>query len=237
MPRYRLDIAYDGSSYQGWQKQSQAVTIQGEIEQALRRILNDGRISITGSGRTDTGVHARGQVAHADLQWDGPADQLCHKLNRLLPDDIRITAVVVADPDFHARFDASSRTYRYHLSLAFDPMRPYEWVVGKVDTEAMREVGRGYVGTHDFKRLSATTPALASTICTVRSCDIVNREDGRMEVVVVADRFLRNMVRRMVGEMVKAGRGGRPTPVVAPAKALVLERVAYEKKDEPRLTE
>jgi tRNA pseudouridine38-40 synthase len=232
-----MDIAYDGSAYQGWQKQADAPTVQGEVEAVLRRILNDDRITILGSGRTDTGVHARGQVAHADLPWDGQAENLRHRLNRLLPADIRIIDLIPVAPDFHARFDASSRTYRYHLSPAFDPMRPYEWVVGEVDTDAMREVARSYVGTHDFKRLSASTPGLASTICSVRSCDIVIRDDGRMEVVVVADRFLRNMVRRMVGEMVKAGFGGRSTPVVAPAKALVLERVAYEKKDVPGLTE
>lgn len=237
MPRFRLDIAYDGSAYQGWQKQTDATTVQGEIEAVLRRVLNDGRITIMGSGRTDAGVHARGQVAHADLPWDGGAGNLRHRLNRLLPDDIRITELEPASPDFHARFDASSRTYRYHLSPAFDPMKPYEWVVGEVDAEAMRDVARGYLGTHDFKRLSASTPGLTSTVCTVRSCDLVIREDGRMEVVVTADRFLRNMVRRMVGEMVKAGRGGRPAPVVAPAKALVLERVEYEKKDAAGLTE
>jgi tRNA pseudouridine38-40 synthase len=229
MPRFRLDIRYDGTAYQGWQKQAQAATIQGEIEQVLRRILNDGHITITGSGRTDTGVHARGQVAHSDLSWDGPPEQLRHKLNRLLPDDIRITDAVVVDSKFHARFDAVSRTYRYLLASRYDPMRPYEWVVEGLDIERMCDLAKSFVGTHDFKPWSASTPGIRSTICTVSACEIHAQPDGRIDVVVTADRFLRNMVRRMVAAMVKAGRNGAATPVVAPANALVLERVTYEK--------
>lgn len=231
MPRFRLDIAYDGSAYQGWQKQAQAPTVQGVIERVLRMLLNEESISIMGSGRTDTGVHARGQVAHADLDWEATGDQLRHKLNRLLPEDIRITDLSLVDSDFHARFDARSRTYRYHLSPEFDPMRPYEWVVGHLEPESMRGVAKGFLGTHDFKGWAASTPGLASTICTVTRCEVGLLADGRVEVVVTADRFLRNMVRRMVAAMVKAGRGGVSTPVVAPAKALVLEQVSYEKKD------
>lgn len=230
MPRYRLDIAYDGSAYQGWQKQAEAPTVQGEIERVLRMLLNDEAITIMGSGRTDTGVNARGQVAHTDLPWDASTAQLRHKLNRLLPDDIRITDVNRVDAGFHARFDARSRTYRYHLSPEFDPMRPHEWVVGRLDPDAMRGVAGGFLGTHDFKPWAASTPGLASTVCTVTVCEVITAEDGRIHVVVTADRFLRNMVRRMVAAMVKAGRGGAATPVVAPAKALVLERVSYEKK-------
>lgn len=229
MPRFRLDIAYDGSAYQGWQKQAQAPTVQGVIERVLRMLLNEETITIMGSGRTDTGVHARGQVAHTDLPWVGSAEQLRHRLNRLLPDDIRITDVSLVDSDFHARFDARSRTYRYRLSPDFDPMRPYEWVVGSLDTDAMRGVADHFIGRHDFKRWAATTLALSSTVCTVTVCEVHAFEDGRIEVVVTADRFLRNMVRRMVAAMVKAGRGGAATTVVAPAKALVLEKVMYEK--------
>lgn len=243
MPRYRLDIAYDGTAYQGWQKQIGVPTVQGEIESALSVLQNRPDLCITGSGRTDTGVHARGQVAHVDLEIRGPLAAFSNRLNRMLPPDIRIVRILPTHSGFHARFDATRRTYTYYLSSRFDPMRPYEWVVIQpMDVDRMREAANGFVGRHDFKELSVRTPGLKSSICEVFSCSIEATDAERLTIVVVADRFLRNMVRRMVGVIVRVGVGedapslvadllaGRPprkSPLVAPAKALVLEKVEY----------
>jgi tRNA pseudouridine38-40 synthase len=247
--RYRLTIEYAGTKYSGWQIQQNARTIQGELQKAALQAL--GRpVEIQGSGRTDAGVHALGQVAHLDAPADLPPQTLRRRINDALPSDINVLAAVKAKPRFHARHDAVARSYIYQIArrrTAFAKSFVW-WVKEPVDLERMRGAAGAFVGFHDFRSFTDDDPEQKSTQVQLNGLEIFEDED-LLVVHMEGSHFLWKMVRRIVGVLVEIGLGGmppaeaerllrEPSPVVAkltaPASGLFLERVFYP--DDPRDT-
>jgi tRNA pseudouridine38-40 synthase len=248
-----LLIEYDGTRYAGWQRQGSIPTIQGAIEAAAGSILAE-PCRVIGSGRTDAGVHALGQVAHLSTRSALPAERIRKGLNALLPDDIVIRDVLEAAPAFHARYDARLRIYRYALLARPRPsalLRRYtHHVVAPLDLEAMRAGAAALAGRHDFTAFRVVGTATASTVCTVHAVRVERRGD-LVTVTVAADRFLRQMVRLIVGSLVAVGRGARPPEAIAailasgdnqragpalPPCGLYLRRVVYGPEHGPALS-
>lgn len=241
--RLKLTMEYAGTRYSGWQIQRNARTVQGEVERAIREATRVRQFELYGSGRTDAGVHALGQVAHLDLDAALPPETLRRRVNDTLPSDINILRVEPVRHRFHARHDAVARSYIYQIArrrTAFAKNFVW-WVKDDLDVEAMRAAASGFVGMHDFRTFSDDDPDHKSTQVLVDSFDV--HEDGDLLVVhVEASHFLWKMVRRLVGVVVEVGRGAlpagdapslldRPSPmparVTAPASGLFLERVYY----------
>ena len=206
--RYFIYLGYNGKSFCGWQIQPNGMTVQQCIEEALSTILRQ-PVSIVGAGRTDAGVHARLMVAHFDWAETLPDPAfLADKLNRLLPKDIVIYRIVPVIPEAHARFDATSRTYQYYLTMQKDPFR-YDLVyryLGKLDFDRMNEACRVLFDYVDFTSFSKLHTDAKTNICRI---DHARWEDQgeRLVFTITADRFLRNMVRAIVGTLVDVGRG------------------------------
>jgi tRNA pseudouridine38-40 synthase len=247
--RLRLDLSYDGTDFRGWAAQPGLRTVQGEVEAALATILRlDTAPPLTCAGRTDAGVHARGQVAHVDLDDVDPS-ALERRLRRLLPDDIALRELTVAPPGFDARFAALERRYVYRLCDA--PAGPDPLVRGTVvgwrrplDVDAMNAAAHHLLGEHDFaafckRREGATTVRTLLELSAVRAGDLV-------ETTVRADAFCHSMVRALMGALVAVGEGrfepawsgevlataARDARVtVMPAHGLVLEQVTYPDDD------
>ncbi|GAA2215440.1 tRNA pseudouridine(38-40) synthase TruA [Nonomuraea monospora] len=230
MVRLRLDLAYDGTDFSGWARQPGLRTVQGEIEQALGRILRlDGPVMLTVAGRTDAGVHARGQVAHVDVpeaalgELDGnrgPLDvderlsALVRRLGGVLEPDVRIYRVSVAPEGFDARFSAMFRRYAYRVSDApggVDPLRRREvvWHNRPLDLDAMNAAAARLVGEHDFAAFCKKREG-ATTIRELQRLEWARQADGVLEATVVADAFCHSMVRALVGSLLAAGDGRRP---------------------------
>lgn len=250
MPRFKLTIEYAGTRYSGWQIQTNARTVQGEIDRAVRKVTGRTDFELYGSGRTDAGVHAAGQVAHLDVSTSLPPATLCARINAELPADINILDAVVVPHRFHARHDAVARRYVYQIArrrTAFHKAYVW-WVKDRLDVGRMREAAAGLVGLRDFKSFAESdAPRGAadrrdkSTRVLVERLDVV--EEGDLILVVIeGSHFLWKMVRRVVGVLVEVGRGGlsadvvarylheesgTPARLTAPASGLFLERVAY----------
>lgn len=217
--RARLDLSYDGREFSGWARQKGGQrTVQAEIEDALRVVLRlDTPVALTVAGRTDSGVHARGQVAHADLPadvWEAHGDQLLRRLAGRLPMDVRVHRVSEAPPHFNARFSAIWRRYAYRVSDhpgGVDPLRRGHilWHNRPLDADAMNEAARGLLGEHDFAAYCKKRDG-ATTIRTLQRLHWVRHEDGVLEATVTADAFCHNMVRSLVGAMLFVGDGHRP---------------------------
>jgi tRNA pseudouridine38-40 synthase len=201
MARYKLTLAYDGSNFHGSQRQASKRTVQGELEKALTKLGWSGR-SVLISGRTDTGVHATGQVASADLHWSHTDDELLRALNSTLPADMAVRAVQVADMKFHPRFDAISRTYRYRLFCQplRDPIRErFAWRVWPgITGDRLAEAAKQFLGTHDFSALGSPTSPKGTTLRTVIKAEWKQTGEDEWQFVIRADAFLYRMVRRMV---------------------------------------
>jgi len=243
MPRYRLTIEYAGTRYSGWQVQTNARTVQGELIRAVREATGAVAPDLQGSGRTDAGVHALRQVAHLDLPKAVAPEKLRLQINDVLPADINVLAVAVVPHRFHARHDAVSRSYLYQVArrrTAF--AKPFVWwVKDALDVRAMREAAGLFVGMHDFRSFTDADPEEGSTRVQLAAVDV--EEDGDLVLVrVTGSHFVWKMVRRIVGVLVEAGRGRltadaigvfleTPSPVparlTAPASGLFLERVVY----------
>jgi tRNA pseudouridine38-40 synthase len=243
----KLTIAYDGTRFVGWQRQAEGLSIQGLIEDALARF--EGRpVAVHGAGRTDAGVHACGQVASVRLTCRHETSVLARSLNAQLPDDVRVIAVDEAAPDFHARYRARSKTYRYALRnvAVVSPFeRWYVWHVPEpLDVAAMRAAAALLTGTHDFSAFQSTGNAAGNTVRTITRSEL--REgagQGYLAYEVDGDGFLRHMVRAVVGTLVEVGRRWRPPESIAalveggsraqagataPAQGLFLVRVDYD---------
>lgn len=243
-----MTIEYDGSDWHGWQIQADRPTVQQALEQAVGTALRT-PVGVVGSGRTDAGVHARGQVAH--FTTDAPVDpfRLRGALNGMLPPSIRVHALFEATEGFHARYDARSRRYGYYVSTeprALDrhwrvPVRPVP------DFDRMNRAAADLLGVHDFSAFCRTASETENRVCTVRHAAWApEARPGDWAFHIEADRFLHGMVRAVVGTLLEIGRGRRPVsdvsrvlasgdrrqagPAAAP-RGLVLEEVRYEDGD------
>jgi tRNA pseudouridine38-40 synthase len=210
---YRLTIAYDGTGLVGWQRQASGTSIQGLLEDALSEL--DGRPArVTGAGRTDAGVHAHGQVASVTLERGLAPDALMRAVNARLPAAVRVMAAVEAPADFHARFGARAKRYRYRIwyGEVISPFeRAYAWHVRApaLDTTAMAEAAALVAGTHDFAAFQAAGSDVASTVRTVTT-SIIAADPPLVTYDIAGDGFLRHMVRGLVGTLVEVGRGRWP---------------------------
>jgi len=222
MARYKLTLAYDGSNFHGSQRQANKRTVQGELEKALTKLGWTGR-SILISGRTDTGVHATGQVASADLHWSHTEGDLLRALNASLPSDVAVKSVQAVDAKFHPRFDAISRMYQYRLfrQPLRDPIRErFAWRVWPpVLSESLVEAAKRLLGTHDFSAFGSPTTPKGTTVRTVMKAEWIQTSEDEWRFEVQADAFLYRMVRRMVFVQVSVAQGKLPAEAIADALA------------------
>jgi tRNA pseudouridine38-40 synthase len=243
MARFLLTLQYLGTRYAGWQTQKNGLGIQQVVESALTRLCH-ATVRVEGAGRTDGGVHALAQRAHADIPMGIDARGVLLGVNALLPADIRVTAVEEVSDNFHARFEPAGKTYRYQIwnvpvADVFHHQTHY-WVAGGLDEARMSEAAVALLGHHDFAAFTVAAPEVSSTWRTVESIS-VNRLGSRVVIEVAADGFLRFMVRRIAGSLIEVGRGKleagaladslepafAPARWTAPAKGLTLVEVRY----------
>ena len=231
MARYQLTLVYNGTGFFGSQRQAQARTVQGELEKALQKLGWTGRSAIL-SGRTDTGVHATGQVASVDLDWSHTESDLLNALNAELPADMAVHQVRMVYATFHPRFDATSRCYRYRLFCQplRDPIRePFAWRVWPmINSELLADTASLFLGTHDFSAFGSPTTPTGSTVRTVMKAQWMQAREAKDEwhFEVRADAFLYRMVRRLVFVQVAVAQG----KVSAEAVARSLAKPAAAKK-------
>ena len=242
---YKLTIQYDGSRYDGWQRQGNTDnTIQGKIEAVLSRLTGE-CVEIHGAGRTDAGVHAEGQVASVKLAGDRPAAEIMDYLNQYLPEDIAVVDVQQADDRFHARLSAVGKVYRYDIRLGATPnvfRRRFQYRVEQpLDVAAMKAAAQLLCGTHDYRAFCSNKRYKKSTVRTVSAIDIAV-EGADMSMTFRGDGFLYNMVRILTGTLLEVGLGERKAEDMAeilasldrtragktaPAQGLTLVKVEY----------
>ena len=244
MRNLRLDICYDGTRYRGWQRLGDTDnTIQGKLETALSRILDES-IEITGSGRTDAGVHARGQVANFHCESTMRTAEILSKLRRYLPEDIGIYSCKEASPRFHARLSAREKTYLYRIWNSDAPCvfdRRFVTILPeKLDLDAMDAAAVCLCGEHDFSAFCGNPRFKKSTVRVIRSIEI-RRAENEIQISVTGNGFLHSMVRILVGTLIEVGRGERSADSIpalfggkradagflAPAQGLCLMEVVY----------
>ena len=244
MRNLRLDICYDGTRYRGWQRlPGRDDTIQGKLENTLSRILGE-TIQISGSGRTDAGVHAKHQIANFHCSSTMPAEEILLQLRRYLPEDIGIYSCRDVSPRFHARLNAREKTYRYRIWNSESPCvfdRRYVAVMPEgLDLDAMREAAKYLCGEHDFSAFCGNAKIKKSTVRFLGSIAIEPCGD-EIQLSFTGNGFLHNMVRILVGTLVEVGRGQRTVASIpelfgskraeagflAPARGLCLEEVMY----------
>lgn len=250
MARFKIIIEYEGTRFSGWQVQKNARTVQGELMTAFRTVFNTNHFEFMGSGRTDAGVHALEQVAHLDVQTMLAPEIIRMKVNDELPADINVIEVEKASKTFHARHDASARSYLYQISrrrTAFGK-RYVWWIKDKLDMHAMREAALIFQGMHDFRSFTADDPEEKSTKVLLESIDVVSRGDLIL-IRFCGSHFIWKMVRQMVGVIAEVGRkkmslnevrkflveqSSEPARLTAPPSGLFLERIYYsdERKKE-----
>jgi tRNA pseudouridine38-40 synthase len=247
---YKLLIQYDGTDFHGWQSQDGLRTVQGELERALS-LIEDNKVNVYGSGRTDAGVHAEGQVASVEIQREITPEKLRNAINGNVGKDMRVLAASVASDEFHARYSAIEKTYVYRIVNA-PVMSPF-WSryahheARKVDLEVMQKAAESFLGKHDWTAFSAAQSDVEDRVRTITHLEITERTDERsrstlVEIRVSADGFLRYMVRAISGTLLSIGRGElnsdavqkaiaagvRPTvAATAPACGLTLLSVRY----------
>lgn len=219
MRTLKLTLAYDGTPFVGWQRQTRGASIQGLVEEALARLAGE-PVTVHGAGRTDAGVHALGQVASAEIRARHSVDVIARALNGNLPPEIRISRVEEAPPGFHARFSARAKTYRYVIRNAaiLSPFeRAYAWHIrDPLDREAMQQAASALVGTHDFSAFRSAGSEVTTTTRTMTASGFARQEDpSLLAFEITGDGFLRHMVRAIVGTLVETGRGQRPASSIA----------------------
>ncbi len=257
MKNYKMTIQYDGTRYQGWQRlKDNDKTIQGKIEDVLSKMCSH-KVEIHGSGRTDSGVHATGQVASFKIETDKTDSEICDYLNAYLPEDIAVVDVKEADDRFHARLTKCRKTYLYrinnsNISDVFERKYVYN-VPDKLNVDEMKKAASYLIGQHDFVGFSSLKKVKKSTIRTVyeirveqgSNCNTpsVGRAGGEVDIYITGDGFLYNMVRIIIGTLIEVGKGERKAEdiqkvletkdrayagVTAPAQGLTLYKVCYE---------
>ena len=246
MKNYKITVSYDGTRYKGWQVlKSTDATIQGKLQMVLSALAGH-PVEVIGSGRTDAGVHAIGQVANFHLDEHFSAEEIFEDLNRHLPEDIAVTKIKEVDDRFHSRYQAVEKTYRYRIRTSPVPNvfeRKFLYQYGQtLDVDKMKKAAQALVGTHDFASFCGNRHMKKSTVRTIFSIDLVER-DGEIEILYCGNGFLQNMVRILTGTLLEVGTGKREVremkeilegrnrglagPVAA-AKGLVLINVEYE---------
>lgn len=243
-------IQYDGSAYHGWQIQKGQETIQGILEQGLEALYGH-RIPLVGSGRTDSGVHALGQVAHFDCADSSiPPFNMGKALNQKLPADVRILASCEVAPEFHSRFDARERSYEYRISAAPNVLRrDSEWLLRyPVNRQLLDRLASSILGEHDFSSFCYAGTETINMICNIMDCHWVTGLNDELIFQIKGSRFLHHMVRMLVGSMIEVGRGkwsidrfeellknpDRQAHVItAPAHGLALVKVSYPEELQP----
>lgn len=207
--RIKLIVSYDGTNYQGWQRQKNGVSIQEVLEDAVATATGE-RVVVTASGRTDAGVHAKGQVCHFDTNSTIPPDRFYKALNPHLPSDIKVLSSMEVSSDFNARKSAKQKTYSYafYLSSVELPLKErYACRIEKeVDYFAMESAKQLFIGEHDFKAFSSTGSSVKTTVRTIYSLDIIKENDG-FTISVCGSGFLYNMVRIIAGALLDIGCG------------------------------
>ncbi len=246
MPTYRLTVEYEGTRYRGWQEQKNARTVAGELRLAIEGTIGEKKVELSGSGRTDAGVHALAQVAHLKTAGKLRREEVLRAVNDALPADIHLLALEPAGERFHARHTATSRSYLYQISRRRTALakRFVWWVRRPLDVAAMRAGAALLAGRHDFARFCEKPLEQTSTVVVIERCEISTA--GELILVrVVASHFLWKMVRRVVGSLVEVGGGAlslaelsalldpakparhQPAETTAPPSGLFLERVLY----------
>jgi tRNA pseudouridine38-40 synthase len=244
MARFKLYIEYEGTRFSGWQVQKNARTVQGEFNEAIRKVFQTTHFEFYGSGRTDGGVHALQQVAHLDIKTVLAPEIVRKKLNDELPADINIIEVEKAFDDFHARHDAMARSYLYQISrrrTAFGKKFVW-WIKDALDIEKMRQTAELFKGLKDFQSFTADNPDEKSTKVHINSIDVQLAGDLIL-IRIVGSHFIWKMVRQIIGVLVEVGRGtmtlneikkflhtksDEPAKLTAPPSGLFLERVYYK---------
>jgi tRNA pseudouridine38-40 synthase len=242
----KITLAYDGTRFVGWQRQSEGESIQGLLEDALAH-FEGAPVVAHGAGRTDAGVHALGQVASVEVAFTHDVATLARALNAQLPEDVRVLSVEEAAPGFHARFSARSKTYRYCIrngAMATPFERAYVWHVPQpLDVDAMRQAASRLLGRHDFSTFRSIGTDVPDAVRTLHASDVVGDAGSLLTYEVSGDGFLRHMVRAIVGTLVEVGRGWRDPAqmdallqtrdraragATAPPHGLFLVRVDYD---------
>ena len=246
MRNFKIILQYEGTRYQGWQRQdSTGNTIQGKLEAILGKMTGLGFVQVDGSGRTDSGVHALGQVANFKIDTEMTKEQVMDYINQYLPEDIGVISIAEMPERFHSRLNAKGKTYRYRiwnspLPCVFE--RKYVHVVAeKLDVDAMKKAAACFVGKHDFKAFTSNKKSKKSTVRTIESIAI-ERNDNELVLTYNGDGFLYHMVRILTGTLIEVGLGKRSPESIpellehgtrdmagelAPAKGLCLVEVRY----------
>lgn len=244
MRNVKLTIEYDGTNYCGWQKQNNEKTIQEEIEKAIYKAVGE-VVEVIGSSRTDAGVHARGMVANFKTNATIPFDRFKYAINDKLPDDIAIIESEEVSEDFHARYDSKGKTYCYSIinrqqkpAIGRNYVYHFKW---DLDIEKMRKACKHFIGKHDFKAFRSLGSSVKTTERTIKEL-YIESEGEKINIFITADGFLYNMVRIIVGTLLKVGRGKIPVEDIekiillgdrkkagpcVPAQGLILEKVYY----------
>lgn len=245
MKNIKLTIEYDGSRYAGWQRQENAMTVQQKLEESLRKLCSE-PINVIGSGRTDSGVHARGQVANFKTSSTIPPERFSLALNSVLPYDIRVRQSEEVSMDFHARFSATGKKYRYSIinnthGTAIGWQYLYH-VYLPLDLDAMSQAAKEFKGTHDYAAFMASGSPVSSTVRTIYESKLI-QEERLLHFIVNGNGFLYNMVRIMAGTLIDVGKGKisadkipniiaskerEKAGATAPANGLFLEEVYYD---------
>lgn len=241
--RYFIQLSYNGAAYHGWQIQPNAITVQETLQDSLSKLLNT-KIAITGAGRTDTGVHASQMFAHFDIDEEFDTPKLLYKLNSFLPKDIAIQSIFEVRADAHARFDAVKRSYKYKVCLKKDVFQyDYAYLMHQeLDMQKMNEASEVLLSYSDFQCFSKSNTDVKTYNCKIENA-YWNKEGDMLVFNISADRFLRNMVRAIVGTLVNVGLGKLDVQdmhrIIAskdrgqagfsvPAKGLYLTEVLYQ---------
>lgn len=244
--RYFVDLAYNGTNYHGWQVQPNAPSVQETINKAINTLTRQ-EVKLVGCGRTDTGVHARDFVAHFDSTAELDTEKLVYKLNRFLPSDIVIYKMYKVNDEANSRFDALSRTYEYHITLQKNPFETeqcYYYTYGSLDVEAMNQAAQKLFNYIDFTSFSKLHTDVKTNNCKIMYVQW-SVKNSKLIFTIKADRFLRNMVRAIVGTLLEVGKGKMSVDqfcdvieqkdrgkagVSAPAQGLFLTKIEYPDK-------
>jgi len=242
--RFFFEIAYNGTFYHGWQRQTNEISVQEDVEKAFTKLNSNNLVPIVGCGRTDTGVHANHFIFHVELNDKFNLENIVFKMNRILGSNIVVFRFWEVEKQLHARFNAVSRTYRYFINFQKNPFKTdTSWFLSKrPDFESMNKAAQNLIGTKDFTSFSKVNTDVKTNICTISEAEWIQVDEHNYYFEITADRFLRNMVRSTVGTLLEVGYG-KMTPeeildvldakdrgaaaVSVPAHGLFLWKVKY----------